>query len=149
MRDAHLAYKRSKFATRLPRDRFFTQGHLWLADLGSGRVRLGFTKFATRMLGEVVEFEFDVTQGQEIAVGQVLGWFEGFKAVSDLYSPIAGVFLGGNPALETQPEAVHKDPYEDGWLFDASGTIPEDALPVEGYAGFLDATIDRMMGSDA
>ena len=63
MGDPYLAYQRSKFSTRLPTDRLFTEGHFWLAAGEEGRQRIGFTRFATRMLGEVVEFEFEVQPG--------------------------------------------------------------------------------------
>ena len=58
MGDAYLAYKRAQFATRLPTDRFFTRGHFWLAPDATATPcshRIGFTKFATRMLGEIVD----------------------------------------------------------------------------------------------
>lgn len=146
MGDAYLAYKRSKFATRLPTDRLFTEGHFWLAPEEGGFQRVGFTKFATRMLGEVVEFEFEVAQDQEIRQGQTIGWVEGFKAVTELYSPLAGRFAGPNPDLEQLLEEIHKHPYDGGWLYRVAGDPPGGCLDAREYAGFLDGTIDRMMG---
>lgn len=147
MSDEFLAYKRSKFATRLPTDRMYTASHFWMAPEEAGLQRVGFTKFATRMLGEVVEFDFEVQPGAAIEVGQAIGWFEGFKAVSDLYAPLAGAFVIANVALTEDPEAVHRKPYGEGWLYRVEGAPPEDALDAAGYAAFLDATIDRMMGT--
>lgn len=147
MGDPYLAYKRAKFATRLPTDRLFTQGHFWLAEDADGAFRVGFTKFATRMLGEVVEFDFEAAPGSSIEVGQPIGWVEGFKAVTDLYAPLAGRFVGTNPDLEEAVDQVHKSPYEFGWLYRIEGTPPDDALDASDYASFLDATIDRMMGN--
>lgn len=146
MGDAYLAYKRSKFATRLPTDRLFTEGHFWLAAEDGGRQRIGFTRFATRMLGEVVEFEFEVELGQEIREGQAIGWCEGFKAVTELYSPLAGTYAGANPDLEKLIGEIHKHPYEGGWLYRVAGTPPDGCMDATEYAGFLDGTIDRMMG---
>src|SRR6185436_20405932 len=94
-----IAYKRSRFATRLPVDRRYTLSHFWLREEEPGLWQAGFTKFASRMLGEMVEYEFSVKPGDLVAVGQPIGWVEGFKAVSDLYSVAAGEFLGANPAL--------------------------------------------------
>jgi len=65
----------------------------------AGVWQVGFAKFAARMLGEMVEYEFSVAAGAPVEVGQSIGWVEGFKAVSDLYSVAAGEFLGSNPAL--------------------------------------------------
>ena len=39
------------------------------------------------------------------------------KAVSDFYSPISGEVLEINAALESDPAAVNRAPYDDGWLF--------------------------------
>lgn len=142
----HLSYGRSKFRTRLPLDRRYTQGHAWLLPEADGVVRVGFTRFATRMLGEIVEFAFEAKPGRAIEIGEVIGWFEGFKAVSDVYAPLAGTFLGPNPELEAVTERIHHSPYDQGWLYRVAGGIPDDALTAEDYARFLDGTIDRMMG---
>src|SRR6185312_12180859 len=53
-----IAYKRSRFSTRLPTDRLYTPSHFWCAAEPEGVWRVGFTKFATRMLGDLVEFGF-------------------------------------------------------------------------------------------
>ena len=94
-----IAYKRARFATRLPVARRYTISHFWLREEEPGVWQVGFSKFATRMLGELVEYEFSVTAGAQVEIGQSIGWAEGFKAVSDLYSVVAGEFLGGNPAF--------------------------------------------------
>ena len=41
---------------------------------------------------------------------------ESTKAASDVYAPLAGVIVQGNPALAGQPELVNTDPYGEGWL---------------------------------
>ena len=47
-------YKRSNFVTHLPVDCLYSPSHFWLREIAPGRWRVGFTKFATRMLGEIV-----------------------------------------------------------------------------------------------
>lgn len=145
MNDGHLSYRRAKFSTEIPRNRLYTEGHFWIRPV-DGRHQVGFTRFATRMLGEIVEFEFESEVGNAIEVGQAVGWFEGFKAVTELYTPLGGVFAGPNPDLDEVVESVHKRPYSTGWLYLVEGTAPDEALDAEGYAAFLDRTIDRMMG---
>ena len=56
-RDESLYYRRSRFTTRLPRDRRYSPAHYWLFEESPGIWRVGLTKFATRMLGDIVEFE--------------------------------------------------------------------------------------------
>src|ERR1700704_3774212 len=114
-REEFIAYKRARFATRLPVPRRYTLSHFWLREEEPGVWLSGFTKFATRMLGEIVEYEFSVKAGEPVAIGQSIGWVEGFKAVSDIYSVVAGEFLGPNPALNQDITLVDSDPYNAGW----------------------------------
>lgn len=109
--------------------------------------RVGLTRFATRMLGEIVEVGLTVPPGDRIALGQVIGFLEGFKAMSDVYSTIEGTLLGASSDLERDITLLENDPYGRGWLFRASGTIEPRSVDVEGYAAILDATIDAMLAS--
>ena len=139
-------YKRSRFSTRLPVSRRYTAGHLWLHEQPERVWRIGLTKFALRMLGDPVELDFELAVGASVGTGEVVGWIEGFKAVSDLFAPFAGRFAGGNAALDDNIDLVHGSPYEHGWLFAIQGEPGDDCFDVEGYVGHLDATIDRMLG---
>ena len=57
-----------------------------------GLWRVGFTKFATRMLGELVEANFAVQSGDPVSPGDRLGDVEGFKAASDVFCVMDGAF---------------------------------------------------------
>ncbi|MBI1896204.1 MAG: glycine cleavage system protein H [Acidobacteria bacterium] len=142
-----LAYKRARFGTRLPTDRLYTRSHYWLKETGPGRWRVGFTKFATRMLGDIVEYQFDVAAGTPVAIGAKIGWIEGFKAVSDLYSVAEGRFEGGNADLREDITLIESDPYERGWLYAVEGRPEPGSVDAGGYAAVLDATIDKMLAS--
>lgn len=74
------------------------------------------------MLGEALETGFEVKPEAEIALGQVIGWLDGSKETSDLFSVVSGSFTGGNPLLAQRAEVVHADPYGDGWLPDLLST---------------------------
>jgi glycine cleavage system H protein len=144
----HLPYQRSRFRTRLPLGRLYTRAHQWLEDDGEGGWRVGYTKFALRMLGDPVEFDFEVDVGAEVDEGQAVGWLEGFKAVTDVFTPLSGRFGGPNPQLAQEIELLSSSPYERGWLFRVSGPANEACVDAEGYAAFLDTTIDRMTGDE-
>ena len=137
-------YKRSRFSSRLPVDRLYTPSHFWAAEVEPGVWRVGFTKFATRMLGDLVEHGFSAKPGDAVTVGQTIGWVEGFKALTDLYCVIDGAFLGGNPALEQDVTLTDSDPYGQGWLYAARGTPEPNSVDVHGYTQLLDLTIDKM-----
>ncbi len=138
-------YKRATFVTHLPKDYRFSPGHYWLASEADGVWRVGFTKFATRMLGDLVDHQFEKKPGEAVANGEIVGSVEGFKAISDLYSPVEGRFIEGNPALVQDPERIGNDPYGEGWLFRIEGTPDARCGDWESYRAQLDATIDRML----
>jgi glycine cleavage system H protein len=140
-----LLYKRSLFVTRLPLDRLYSASHYWLWG-HSGGWRVGLTKFGTRLLGELVDYSFEgLKSGDPIGAGQVIGWIEGLKAVSDLRSAIAGKFVGINPWLAQDPEVVYRDCYGDGWLYEALGQPDPQCLDLQGYKALLDRTIDEFL----
>ena len=139
-----ISYKRSRFSTRLPVDRVYTPSHFWLAEVESGVWNVGFTRFATRMLGDLVEHGFNVEPGQAVTVGQTIGWVEGFKALTDLYCVADGEFVSTNPELAADSTLTDTDPYGKGWLYRVRGTPDPNGVDVHGYIQMLNLTIDKM-----
>ena len=144
-RDQAIYYKRSRFTTHLPRDRRYSPAHYWLLEESTGTWRIGFTRFATRMLGDMVEFNFAVREGERVAVGDEIGTVEGLKAVTSIFASGSGLFLGESAQLRSDVTLVESDPYGKGWLYRLQGAAAPDAVDVEGYIAILDATIDKMM----
>jgi len=142
-----LLYRRILFRTKLLGDRLYTASHFWIQQQGADVWRVGLTKFASRMLGDVVEIGFDVKPGERIQIGDSIGWFEGFKARSDLFSVAAGAFLGSNPLLVDRIAVVDDDRYRRGWLYEVKGTPEPNAMDMQAYAMWLDDTIDRLRQS--
>lgn len=139
-----LYYRRSLFRTRLLGDRLYTASHFWIQEQEAGLWRVGLTKFASRMLGDVVEIGWDAAEGAPVAVGDAIGWFEGFKARSDLYCVASGVFAGTNPELVDRIALIDDDRYRRGWLYAVRGAPEPNAVDMHGYAALLDATIERL-----
>ncbi len=140
-----ILFKRNQFSSRLPTERLYTRSHFWLRELEPGRWQVGPTKFATRMLGEIVELDFEVKPQQEVEVAKVIGWIEGFKALSDIYCVATGTFLGPNEEAFKNNELICKDPYDKGWIYSVEGKPDSDAVDVHGYMEHLDATINKML----
>jgi glycine cleavage system H protein len=145
MAEPTVFYKRSTFVTHLPAQALFSPSHYWLVLEEGGVWRVGFTKFATLMLGDLVDHQFEKHLNDPVTSGDIVGSVEGFKAISDLYSPVTGRFAGGNSGLQKDPEIISADPYGAGWLFRVEGVPDARCTPVEGYRTLLDATIDRML----
>jgi len=139
-------FKHARFSARFPDSFRYSPSHYWMAPVEgeNGLWRVGFTKFATRMLGELVDCEWKKKIGEAVSPGDNIGWVEGFKAASDVYCVMDGEFAGGNPALEEDACIIRTDPYEIGWLYSVGGAPEPDSLDVQGYIDLLSATIQKM-----
>jgi glycine cleavage system H protein len=110
---------------------------------------VGVTRFAQRMLGDLVEYGFEVKPDQPIEVGDIIGWIEAFKATTDIYCVGTGSFLQSNPVLEAHPARFDIDPYNEGWLYEFRGVIDPMAVDNAGYTRLLDLAIDKIQGKEA
>jgi glycine cleavage system H protein len=146
----YIRFKHSRFSARFPATYRYSKSHYWMEQVADdpGLWRVGFTKFATRMLGELVDADFSVQQGEEIQPGQEIGWVEGFKATSDVFSVMSGAFSGKNPILEVDACIVRSDPYRDGWLYAVRGEPESESFDVTGYVELLRQTIGRMQAKE-
>jgi len=140
-----LHYKRSHFVTQLPVDYRYSPTHAWMARVDDRTWRVGLTKFATRMLGEIVDLGFEPAPGTPVKQGDVIGWIEGFKAISDIFCIGQGEFAGANSELKQDIELVSRDPYGRGWLYQFAGQPDPQCIDVYAYRDMLDQTIDRIL----
>lgn len=92
----------------------YTKDHEWVRVEGNQAV-IGITDFAQSELGDIVYVEIE-TEGEDLAKEEIFGTVEAVKTVSDLFMPVSGKVLEVNPALQSNPEGVNKDPYNSGWM---------------------------------
>ena len=98
-----------------PADCQYTKDHEWIKVSGdTGRV--GITDYAQKQLGDVVYLELPQV-GRTLQKGETFGTVESVKAVSELYSPVAGTVTAVNTALAEKPEAVNADPHA-SWMIE-------------------------------
>jgi len=97
-----------------PDDFYYTQDHEWIKMEGeTGTV--GITDFAQKQLGDVVYVELPKV-GTQLEFHQSMGVIESVKAVSDVYSPVAGEVTEVNQELNDSPELVNENPHKKGWI---------------------------------
>ena len=112
----------------------YTKEHEWVrVDGGVGTI--GITDYAQGELGDIVFVELP-SKGTKLEQGKTFGTIEAVKAVSELYSPVAGVVLEINKSVQETPEIVNKEPYEGGWMIKVKIDNPseiEALLSVEAY----------------
>ena len=102
--------------SNVPDDLHYTKEHEYLARTGDAAVvRIGITDYAQGELGDVVFVNLP-KPGQKLAAHESFGTIEAVKAVSELYSPLAGDIVEVNGALDGDPAVVNRDPYGDGWM---------------------------------
>lgn len=100
---------------------------------------VGITDYAQGELGDVVYVELP-EPGDVFAPMDTFGTIEAVKAVSDLYSPLAGEVVGVNEALEDDPALVNTDPYGEGWMILLRVDDPlefEELLDADGYGAHI------------
>lgn len=118
--------------------RYFTEDHEWI-ELDGEIATVGITDYAQSQLGDIVFVEVP-EEGKEVAKGDDAAVVESVKAASDVYAPVSGTVVEGNPALEDNPALVNEDPEGDGWFFKMtlSDTSELDGLMNESaYADFV------------
>ena len=118
----------------IPADLSYTEEHEYVRKTKDGTVEIGITDYAQGELGDVVYIELPKV-GAKFARHDVFGTIEAVKAVSELFSPIAGEVVGVNDRLDKEPALVNSDPYGAGWMIKVRPDDPSE--------------VDRLMKSDA
>jgi glycine cleavage system H protein len=95
-------------------------------------VEVGITDYAQGELGDIVFLDLP-KPGAIFARMGVFGTVEAVKAVSELFSPVAGEVIESNAALDGDPGVVNRDPYGAGWMIRLRLSDPKE------LAGLLDA----------
>lgn len=123
----------------IPDDLRYTREHEWVV-LGAEKCRVGVTDYAQESLHEVVYVDLPAV-GKILKRGEVFGTVESVKAVSELYSPVAGQVVERNEKLVQSPELVNQDPYGGGWIVVVKPSqLQVDAealLTAQSYADYL------------
>ena len=97
-----------------PEDLHYSKDHEWVRVDG-GEAIIGITDYAQNSLGDVVYVELPKA-GDEFAANEPFGSVESVKAVSEVFTPVAGAITQINELLADEPEVVNSDPYGQGWM---------------------------------
>ena len=112
----------------IPQDLLYTEEHEYVKPEGDV-VAIGITDYAQGELGDIVYIELPKV-GATFGKHDVFGTVEAVKAVSELYSPVAGEVVAVNDRLDKEPALVNTSPYGDGWMIKIklSDASEKDAL---------------------
>ena len=110
----------------------YADSHEWVKVEGNIGF-IGISDYAQHSLGDIVYVDLP-SEGDEISKGEEFGAVESVKAASDLISPVSGVVVEVNEALNDSPELVNSDPYAN-WIIKVKLSDPAEA--------------DALMGAEA
>lgn len=112
--------KVDKFTFKVALDRLYNTEGIWaLANIRM--VRIGLSDFVQQRSGDIA-FADVKPEGTTLAVGDEAAAIETIKVNILLSSPVAGTIVRINPLMETAPETINLDPYEEGWLCEIEAT---------------------------
>jgi glycine cleavage system H protein len=121
-----------KVTVKFPTDLKYTKDHEW-AKVNGKVLTIGVTDHAQSALGDIVFVELP-SVGRVLKEHETFGVVESIKAVSDLFSPVAGKVLEVNSSLGDDPSRINRDPYSDAWLIKLEVSDPSVV------SGLLDVT---------
>jgi len=119
-------------------DRRYTETHEWVVDNGDGSFTLGITDYAQESLGDLVYVELPV-EGDSAAATSPLCVVESVKSASDVHAPVDLEVIEINQALDSDPELVNSDCYDEGWIVKFSADSIESLMDAASYQVFLES----------
>lgn len=124
----------------IPENLRYSKDHEWIAVDGD-TATIGITDYAQHALGDVVYVDLPRT-GDKFGTHEAFGSVESVKAVSEIFTPVAGEVLEVNESINDTPESVNKEPYTDGWMVKVKMDNPLEAdamLSAVEYEEYLSA----------
>jgi glycine cleavage system H protein len=120
----------------VPENLRYTKDHEWIRVEGDAGT-VGITDHAQEELGDIVFVELPKV-GAQLEQSASFGSVESVKAVSDIFSPVAGEVIEVNTALAEAPEKVNEDPYGQGWLMKLRLRDPQQASGLMSAADYTE-----------
>ena len=101
-----------------PKELLYAESHEWVRvteEADQKIVTVGISSFAVEQLTDLVFMDLNEV-GTQLNVQDEFGEVESVKAVSPLYSPVAGEIIDVNAQVPDNLELLGEDPYGAGWL---------------------------------
>ena len=111
----------------------YSESHEWVKVEGNVAV-VGVSDFAQKEMGDVTYVDMPAVD-DEVSQGEEFGALESVKASSDLISPVSGVVVEVNEALEDAPEKVNEDAYG-SWIIKVEMSDPAELDALLDAAGY-------------
>lgn len=112
-------------ANNIPENLHYSKDHEWVL-VNDGVATVGITDYAQHSLGDVVYVDLPRV-GDAFDTHEAFGSVESVKAVSEVFTPVAGEIVEVNEGLNDTPEAVNSDPYGEAWFVKIKMNNPGEA----------------------
>lgn len=126
--------------SNIPENLRYSKDHEWV-NVDGEIASIGITDYAQHSLGDVVYVDMPRV-GDKFGTHEAFGSVESVKAVSEIFTPVAGEVVEVNDGLNDTPEKVNSDPYGDAWFvkIKMANALEVDAmLSGEEYEEYLSA----------
>lgn len=127
--------------SNIPEDLRYSKDHEWVRVEGE-TATIGITDYAQHSLGDVVYIDMPRV-GDHFGTHEAFGSVESVKAVSEIFTPLAGEVTEVNDGVNDAPEAVNNEPYTAGWMVRLKMDNPGEAdamLSAAEYEEYLEAS---------
>ena len=124
-----------------PNDAKYSETHEWVILPKKGDAVIGITDYAVKQLSDLVHLELPKV-GDALEAGTPFGEVESVKTVADLVSPVSGKVTAVNKEVLDNPDILHEEPYEDGWLIKvkvSEKTDLDSLMDAKEYKEFIEA----------
>lgn len=124
----------------IPENLRYSKDHEWI-EVNGDVATIGITDYAQHSLGDVVYIDMPRV-GDALSSHEAFGSVESVKAVSEIFTPVAGEIVEVNSGLNDTPESVNNDPYSAGWMIKVKMANPGEAdamLSAVEYEEYLSA----------
>lgn len=124
--------------SNIPENLRYSKDHEWVLVDGENAT-IGITDYAQHSLGDVVYIDMPRV-GDAFGSHEAFGSVESVKAVSEIFTPVAGEISAINEGLNDTPESVNTDPYGTGWMIKIKMSKAGEAdamLSAEEYEEYL------------
>ncbi len=103
-----------------PDDRLYSSSHIWLQQIESDRrrvLRLGVDTFAAAIIGQCSGVNCKLSH-QALRPHETVCEIDLGLGLLPLGTPVCGLVLNGNRALQRDPSRLVTEPYSQGWILD-------------------------------
>ena len=119
----------------------FTKDHEWL-NLQEGLAIVGITDYAQSQLGDIVFIEMPELSSK-LTASESFGAIEAVKTVADLFAPASGEVIEINEDLDSNPDLVNSDPYNEGWIVKLKIDNNDEINELMNYDEYQEFTLDN------